>query len=87
MQGKNKVKSHPIKQVKPANQAMMVDPSQSPQLIPADTLLEVCYSFIPRKVGSDYSFTNFADDISQERLSEVTLCQSLSSYPAKLSIE
>ncbi|KAE9366376.1 hypothetical protein N431DRAFT_419622 [Stipitochalara longipes BDJ] len=71
MQGKNKVKSRPAKPSEPAKQAMMVDPSQSPHLVALDTLAETCYSFIPRRVGSDFSFTQFANEISPAQFGDM----------------
>ena len=75
MQGKNKDKPRPVRQSKPVKQPMMVDPSRSPQDVTLDMLVETCYSFIPRNVGSDLSFTNFADKISPARFGDITLCQ------------
>lgn len=78
MQGNNRVKSRPAKQPRVASRAIMVDPNQIPLVVSLDELVEMCHSFIPRRIGSDLSFTKFAAEITPAMFGNVVHCQSLS---------
>jgi hypothetical protein len=76
MMGKNRGKSHRAKQRKATSWAVMVDSKQDPP-VPLDAFVEAYNSAIPRRVGSDLSFVEFATEMDSAAFGNVMSCGSL----------
>jgi hypothetical protein len=75
MRGKNKGKSRRPKPPRVTSSVFFAQPHQSWR-VPLSRLLETGYSVIPERVGSDLSFTKFADEIEPAIFGEIVKCQS-----------
>ncbi|KUJ07498.1 uncharacterized protein LY89DRAFT_725657 [Mollisia scopiformis] len=62
MRGKNRIKTPRAKRQSPTSWGFMVDPAHNPH-VSSDRLIEACYSFVPRRVGSDHSCAQFSDEV------------------------
>jgi hypothetical protein len=77
MQGKNRVKFRPSRTEQPrvGCHTMMIDLNQSPLSTSTDELTQACHSYVPRRIGSDLSFSEFADELTPAMFGDIVRCK------------
>jgi hypothetical protein len=81
MLGKNRGKSRPAKRKEPP--AWEVVPAWGASDGPS-AMIQVSHSVIPSRVGSDWSFTQFADTIEPSTIADIVMCKLISTIKPRL---